>query len=80
MITRVHTMFYTSQPGELRVFLRDKLGDDIHKTVAEFREWGVQFTDEVSDMRYGLGIHFKVPGDFRVELYQPLYRTGRAGA
>src|SRR5687768_4290586 len=26
MITGVHTMFYTSQPEELRAFLRDKLG------------------------------------------------------
>src|SRR5262245_56184186 len=26
MIRGVHTMFYTSQPGELRAFLRDKLG------------------------------------------------------
>jgi len=26
MIRGVHTMFYTSQPAELRAFLRDKLG------------------------------------------------------
>jgi catechol 2,3-dioxygenase-like lactoylglutathione lyase family enzyme len=26
MIKGVHTMFYTSQPAELRAFLRDKLG------------------------------------------------------
>jgi catechol 2,3-dioxygenase-like lactoylglutathione lyase family enzyme len=26
MIRGVHTMFYTSQPNELRAFLRDKLG------------------------------------------------------
>jgi len=26
MIKGVHTMFYSSQPGELRAFIRDKLG------------------------------------------------------
>ena len=47
--------------------------DDIHKTVAELREKGVEFTDDVEDRGYGLAIHFKVPGDFEVELYQPQY-------
>jgi catechol 2,3-dioxygenase-like lactoylglutathione lyase family enzyme len=30
MIRGVHTMFYTSQPNELRAFLRDKLGLPAH--------------------------------------------------
>jgi catechol 2,3-dioxygenase-like lactoylglutathione lyase family enzyme len=30
MIRGVHTMFYTSQPHELRAFLRDKLGFPAH--------------------------------------------------
>jgi catechol 2,3-dioxygenase-like lactoylglutathione lyase family enzyme len=115
MIQGVHAMFYSSQPAELRAFLRDKLGfratdvgegwlifdvpeaemgchpadeekgapsgthnisfycDDIKKTVAELRSRGVEFTDDVSDQGYGLVIHFKVPGDFKVQLYQPRY-------
>lgn len=115
MIRGVHTMFYTSQPEELRAFIRDKLGfsytdvgdgwlifnlpeadmgchptetadgipsgthyisfycDDIKKTVKELRARGVQFTDEVSDRGYGQVTHFKMPGDFQVELYQPKY-------
>ena len=114
MITGVHTMFYTSQPAELRAFLRDKLGfpatdvgggwlifdlpeaemgchpvddrappsgthdisfycDDIEATVAELTAKGVEFTGPVEDHGYGLVTEFKVPGGFRVRLYQPRY-------
>lgn len=109
-------MFYSSQPEELRAFIRDKLGfsytdvgegwlifdlpeadlgchplekdgplsgtpyisfycDDIENTVAELRERGVEFTDEITDKGYGLAIRFKMPGDFEVELYQPHYQN-----
>jgi catechol 2,3-dioxygenase-like lactoylglutathione lyase family enzyme len=47
--------------------------DDIKKTVAELREKGVEFTDGVEDHGYGLVTHFKVPGDFEVQLFQPQY-------
>jgi hypothetical protein len=114
MIRGVHTMFYSSKPEELRVFLRDKLGftatdvgggwlifevpeadmgchpledkgppsgtphisfycDDLRQTVAELKERGVEFTDEIEDHGYGLVTHFRMPGDFAVQLYQPLY-------
>jgi len=115
MIKGVHTMFYTSQPDELRAFIRDKLRfsysdlgdgwlifdlpeadmgchpagptegapsgthsisfycDDIEKTVAELKSRGVEFTDSIANHGYGLVTHFKVPGDFEVQLYQPLY-------
>ena len=48
--------------------------EDIHATVDELRAKGVEFTDEVKDVGYGLAIHFRVPGDFELELYQPRYR------
>jgi hypothetical protein len=48
--------------------------DDIHQTVKELKARGVEFADEVADVGYGLAIHFRVPGDFEVELYQPRYR------
>lgn len=35
--------------------------DDIHKTVAELKARGVEFTDEVADHGYGLVTHFKMP-------------------
>jgi predicted enzyme related to lactoylglutathione lyase len=115
MIKGVHTMFYSSQPEELRTFLRYKLGfpctdvgegwlifdlpeadmgchpadpeegstagthnisfycDDVHGTVAELKERGVEFTDEVADHGYGLVTHFKMPGGVEVQLYQPHY-------
>jgi catechol 2,3-dioxygenase-like lactoylglutathione lyase family enzyme len=47
--------------------------DDIDKTVAELRAKGVEFTDEIRDVGYGLVIHFRMPGDFEVQLYQPRY-------
>jgi catechol 2,3-dioxygenase-like lactoylglutathione lyase family enzyme len=47
--------------------------DDIHKTVAELKDCGVEFVDDISDRGYALAIHFKMPGDFEVELYQPHY-------
>ena len=115
MITGVHTMFYSSQPDELRAFLRDKLRfpftdvgggwlifdlpeadmgchpadpvdgsasgthdisfycDDIHRTMAELKARGVEFTGEITEASYGLVTHFKMPGDFEVQLYQPRY-------
>ena len=52
--------------------------DDIEKTVAELTARGVEFTGAVTDRGYGLVTHFKVPGDFRVQLYQPRYTKGSA--
>ena len=108
-------MFYSSQPEELRAFLRDKLQfpysdvgegwlifdlpeadmgchpaepskgapsgthnisfycDDVQKTVAELKSRGVEFTDAITDMGYGLVTHFKMPGDCEVQLYEPRY-------
>jgi len=47
--------------------------DDIQKTVAELKAKGVQFTGPVEDQGYGLVTHFKVPGGFAIQLYQPRY-------
>ena len=51
--------------------------DDIHQTVRKLRARGVEFTDEVTDVGYGLRIHFQMPGDVEVQLYQPRYRKNR---
>jgi catechol 2,3-dioxygenase-like lactoylglutathione lyase family enzyme len=50
--------------------------DDIAATVAELKSRGVEFTDAVQDAGYGLVTHFRVPGNFTVQLYQPRYRKG----
>lgn len=120
MIKGVHTMFYSSEPEALRIFLRDKLGflctdvregwlifdlpeadmgchpadetgregapsgthyisfycDDLNQTVAELRRRGVEFLDEIQDAGYGLVTHFRMPGDVRVQIYQPHYKKG----
>ena len=51
--------------------------DDINETVQELRSRGVEFTDEVADEGYGLVTHFKMPGDFEAQLYQPRYTKTR---
>jgi hypothetical protein len=47
--------------------------DNIAQTVSELRSRGVEFTQDVEDHGYGLVTYFKVPGDFKVQLYQPKY-------
>ena len=47
--------------------------DDIALTVSEMRARGVEFTQDIEDHGYGLVTYFKVPGDFKVQLYQAKY-------
>jgi catechol 2,3-dioxygenase-like lactoylglutathione lyase family enzyme len=48
--------------------------DDINETVETLKSRGVEFTQEVQDHGYGLVTYFRVPGDFKVQLYQPRYQ------
>lgn len=50
--------------------------DDIGATVADLSARGVEFTGPVEDHGYGLVTHFRVPGGFAVQLYQPKYAKG----
>jgi catechol 2,3-dioxygenase-like lactoylglutathione lyase family enzyme len=47
--------------------------DDINETVRELKSRGVEFTQPVEDHGYGFVTFFKVPGNFKVQLYQPKY-------
>ena len=47
--------------------------DDIHKTVAELKMRGVEFTSEIDDREYGYVTRFRMPGNVEVDLYQPKY-------
>ena len=47
--------------------------DDIKQTVAELTARGVQFTSEIEDRGYGLVTHFQMPGNCKVQLYEPKY-------
>ncbi|MBL8287329.1 MAG: VOC family protein [Rubrivivax sp.] len=48
--------------------------DDIQGTVAALRSRGVEFTQDVEDHGYGFVTYFKVPGGFKVQLYEAKYR------
>lgn len=47
--------------------------DDIEQTIAALQAKGVEFTEPVADHGYGLVTHFKAPGGFTIQLYQPRY-------
>ncbi len=48
--------------------------DDIGSTVHELKTKGVTFKGEIEDHGYGLVTYMEAPGDFYIQLYQPLYR------
>ncbi len=52
--------------------------DDIDATMATLRGRGVEFLHEPENHGYGWVTHMQVPGGFKVQLYQPLYKK-RAG-
>ena len=45
--------------------------DDIHATVAELKDKGVEFAAEIADQRWGLTTTFDLPGAGQMTLYQP---------
>lgn len=47
--------------------------DDIKQTVEELKSRGVEFKGNIEDHGYGFVTHFKAPGDFYIQLYQPKY-------
>ena len=49
--------------------------DDVHKTVADLRTKGVEFTQPVSDQGWGLITRLRVPGAGEIGLYQPKHPT-----
>ena len=48
--------------------------DKIQETVEELKGRGVEFTQDIEDHGYGLVTYFKVPGGFKVQLYEPRYK------
>ena len=47
--------------------------EDIQHSMSEMKALGVEFTGPVEDHGYGYVTHFKVPGGFAIQLYQPKY-------
>jgi hypothetical protein len=59
---------------------RDRLRrDDIERTMAELKDKGVEFTDEVSTEEWGLVTSLKVPGHGEIGLYQPTHPSPLEG-
>ena len=54
--------------------------DDIHGTVAQLKERGVEFTEEVSDAGFGFVATFKIPGGVKALLYEPKYRKQKSAS
>ena len=50
--------------------------DDIQATVAELKQRGVEFEEEVIDAGFGFTTRFAMSGGVSVQLYQPHYRKG----
>ena len=48
--------------------------DDIHATVAELRERGVEFTSEIAEQDWGFTAMFRAPGAGELLLNQPKYQ------
>jgi len=47
--------------------------DDLQNTMNELQARGVEFCSGVEDAGYGLVTYFRMPGDLRVQLFQPHY-------
>lgn len=52
--------------------------DDIRTTVADLRARGVSFDGEPEDRGYGITVMMRLPGDTRVQLYEPRHPTAIA--
>ena len=66
MIRGMHAMFYSSEADALREFIRDQLG-------LAGTDVGGGWLIFDAPHGYGLVTFFKVPGDFKVQLYQAKY-------
>jgi catechol 2,3-dioxygenase-like lactoylglutathione lyase family enzyme len=47
--------------------------DDLAATRVELQGRGVEFVDDITDVGYARAVHFKMPGGFTVQLYEPKY-------
>jgi hypothetical protein len=51
--------------------------DDINGTVADLKQRGVTFKQDVQDHGYGFVTHFTMPGGIEVQLYEPKYAKSK---
>ena len=48
--------------------------DNLEQVVKKLKAKGVKFKGKIEDHGYGLVTHFKAPGNFYIQLYQPRYK------
>jgi hypothetical protein len=51
------------------------MGDDIHATISDLKQRGLEFTDEVSDQGWSLATTLRIPGGGEMALYQPRHAS-----
>ena len=75
-------LIFALPPAELAVHPGDSprhelslMCDDIHATVAELREKGVEFRGEPEAAGFGVQVTMVLPGGVEVMLYQPRHAT-----
>jgi hypothetical protein len=54
--------------------------DDIHATVNELRARGIRFDGQPEDQGWGISIVMTLPGDVKVQLYEPRHPVAAASA
>jgi predicted enzyme related to lactoylglutathione lyase len=82
-VHRWSPLIFGLPPAELAVHPTDGDGhhelylmcDDIHATVDELKAKGVEFTNPVTDARFGLVTSFRLPDGGELALYEPRHPT-----
>jgi catechol 2,3-dioxygenase-like lactoylglutathione lyase family enzyme len=58
-------------PGDAPSHALSFMCDDIVATIADLRAKGIEFSGEPQEQRFGIVTEMILPGDVRVQLYQP---------
>jgi hypothetical protein len=72
-------LIFSLPPAELAAHPTDErvrhelylMCDDLHATVEELKQKGVEFTRDIAEERWGLTTAFRLPGGGEMALYEP---------
>jgi hypothetical protein len=65
--------------AHVTVFAQDADADDIHRTVEDLENKGVEFVEPIADEGFGPITRLRVPGAGELSLYQPTYPSPLGG-